>query len=279
MKFIYFINRKFIITRKFIKFLTLIFLIFLFLNVSVFESNVFNDFEFLLIENKSKLYIDEEVDYDYLLKSSCECRKNDVIKVKVTLENFQIETNKNKYNISKDEFEKSNFNCDLYNVLRRGKNQKVIGYSLYNKNLFYYKSLKKLSKLVKDFYPGWIIRVHYDSTIRKDIICEIECLKDDFGNYLDHVDFCNINELPKINNFNVTWNGSFMHGMSWRWLPIGDSFVDIFQSRDIETIIIQREVDSTNFWLSSDKQGHIMRGNLNIFYIVGKYHVLARACT
>ena len=49
----------------------------------------------------------------------------------------------------------------------------------------------------------------------------------------------------------------------WRWFPIGDSFVDVFSSRDTDSYIIQREIDSVNAWLESDKVGHIMRGSLS----------------
>jgi len=51
-----------------------------------------------------------------------------------------------------------------------------------------------------------------------------------------------------------------MNAMKWRWFPINDRFVDAFMSRDSESLIIQREVDSVNVWLQSDKVGHIMRG-------------------
>ena len=50
--------------------------------------------------------------------------------------------------------------------------------------------------------------------------------------------------------------------MKWRWLPIGDGFVEAFSSRDTDSYLLQREVDSVNVWTkSSDKLGHIMRGN------------------
>ena len=51
-----------------------------------------------------------------------------------------------------------------------------------------------------------------------------------------------------------------MHSMKWRWLPIGDSFVDIFMSRDTDSLILQREVDAVNSWLNrSTSLVHIMR--------------------
>ena len=48
--------------------------------------------------------------------------------------------------------------------------------------------------------------------------------------------------------------------MEWRWFPIGDIFVQVFSSRDSDSKIIQRELDSVDVWLKSNKSGHIMRG-------------------
>lgn len=48
--------------------------------------------------------------------------------------------------------------------------------------------------------------------------------------------------------------------MTWRWLPIGDSFVDFMASRDTDTWLIQRELDSVNVWMNSSTVFHIMRG-------------------
>jgi hypothetical protein len=60
-----------------------------------------------------------------------------------------------------------------------------------------------------------------------------------------------------------SWNATHMHSMKWRWLPINDPFVDAIMSRDADSLILQREVDSVSVWLDSDRVGHIMRGNLN----------------
>ena len=166
------------------------------------------------------------------------------------------------YSLTKEEYENSIVTCDMYNVLRRGKHQKVIGYSLYGKNKFYYDKLKNLTKQINQFYPGWIMRVYYDDSIDQSIICEIECArKSDEPNaeLIDNVDFCNVNRLRLKLNEDVEVNANYTHKMKWRWFPIGDSFVDIFSSRDSDSFILQREVDSVNVWLNSDKVGHIMR--------------------
>ena len=62
-----------------------------------------------------------------------------------------------------------------------------------------------------------------------------------------------------------TWDASYMHAMKWRWLPIGDDFVRLFCSRDLDSLIYEREVDSVNAWLRDPHQraGHIMRDNPN----------------
>ena len=134
--------------------------------------------------------------------------------------------------------------CDLYNVLRRGYGQKVVSYSLYGTNELYYKELKNLTELVRKFYPTWIIRIYYDGTINSSLVCEYECLKDSkTGEYVDIIDFCKINEIP-FGNPHRTWNAKFMHSMKWRFLPIGDPFVDMFMSRDLDSWIIDREVEA-----------------------------------
>lgn len=138
----------------------------------------------------------------------------------------------------------------------------MLSYSLYGKNRFYYDLIFELVKLAQKHYPDWIIRIHHDSSIDKSIICEVECLKNADGSLVDKVDFCFIEELPY--DTKSYWNASYMHGMSWRWLPIGDSFIDYFGSRDTDAWISQREIDSVNVWMKSDTIFHVMRGKLNI---------------
>ena len=45
------------------------------------------------------------------------------------------------------------------------------------------------------------------------------------------------------------------------FIVIGDSFVDVFSSRDTDSYVYKREADSAEVWLKSDKVGHIMRDN------------------
>ena len=209
----------------------------------------------------------------YYFSSNCDCKKNKNIGLykyenyySVKLFGDDEQSAKVLYNLTKDEFETFNTTCDLYNVLRRGISQKVLGFSLYGKKKFYYNLLEKISRDMKSMYPGWLMRVHYNDSINKSAICEVECLKGNDGVIIDNSDFCDVNDINlKLKNIEKSYNDSklnanYMHSMNWRWFPIGDSFVDIFSSRDTDSYILQREVDSVNVWLNSTKVGHIMRG-------------------
>lgn len=207
---------------------------------------------------------------DIFLKSKCFCRQNEDINLKKSNLNYTISSifyeNDNsrrlvkKYSIPREQFESSILTCNLYNSLRRGPNLKVISYSLYGKNPFYYKSIKQLVYIIKKRYPGWIIRIYHDNSIEESVICQMECLKNQNQlDYLDLVDFCNVEELPY--DLDKTWNANYMHGMTWRWLPVGDSFIDFFNSRDTDSWISSREIDSFNLWINSNTIFHVMRGN------------------
>ena len=212
-------------------------------------------------------------------RSSCDCRKDKYLVIHKYKAHSIIHTKNEQskeltylYGLTNKELADSVFTCDLYNSLRRGKSQKVISYSLYNKyNAFYYDKIKVNAQQMKKVYPEWRMRVYHDNSIDKSIICQIECQKDEKGDYLDVADFCDISNVElKVDFLNETGsksilNGDYIHAMVWRWFPLGDSFVDVFSSRDTDSFLLQREVDSVNVWLKSDKVGHIMRGNcLNI---------------
>jgi hypothetical protein len=211
----------------------------------------------------------------YEFKSTCACKRNSSVFLEETTdaENrtfYQIyslnQTTFTNYNLTEQEFQTARITCNKFSTLRRGKHQKVISFCLYGTNRFYYDKLKKLTQLVKKFYSEWTIRVYHDNSIDESIICQLECLD------TDNIDFCNINEL--VLNLNTqrmqTLDAYYVHSMKWRWFPIGDDFVDVFASRDSDSVILQREVDSVNEWMKSHKICHIMRDHPQHFtHILG----------
>jgi hypothetical protein len=202
-----------------------------------------------------------------VLKSNCKCRRNERViiekstsKVKIFLKNKT--SSSIVFNKLLDDFYGLRFGCDLFNVLRRGASQKVLAYSLYGKQVRYYTKLKEIARQAKQLFPDWHIRVYHDDSINERVKCQLECLQDN-TTLLNNVDFCNIRFIP-VSYLNTVHgqflNVEYIHAMMWRWMPLLDSFVDVFASRDTDSYLSQRELDAVNEWLeSSGKVGHIMR--------------------
>jgi hypothetical protein len=202
----------------------------------------------------------------YEFSSHCSCRNETIRIVKSNEANFtvvKIIDNKKLYlyNIDIKEFKTSRFTCGMFNILRRGKNQMVHSYSLFNKrNSFYYGKFTNISRDLKTLYPGWLMRIYHDDSIDRSVICEVECAKDNNENFFDNVDFCDVTKMPGDGlDASEEWSADYMHPMKYRWLAAGDSFVDVMTSRDSDGIMIKREVYAVKDWFDSGKYGHIMR--------------------
>lgn len=111
----------------------------------------------------------------------------------------------------------------------------------------------------KNLYPDWTIRIYHDETIDNSLICTMECATHENSELLmNNVDFCYVKNLPE--NLHEKFDASYMLPMTWRWLPIGDQFVDKFISRDSDSCISKRETAAVAEWLNSGTIFHIMRG-------------------
>jgi hypothetical protein len=160
--------------------------------------------------------------------------------------------------IDEAKLDTARFTCGLQNLLKRGQKQKVMAYSLYGLDQRYYEKLKTISRQIKYFYPDWVMRVYHDDSIDQNIACEMQCSMHD-----SNVDFCNVNQLYMSKDDYLAekpFDVGYLHGMMWRWLPFGDDFVDVFSSRDADSLITNREVDVVKVWLKSGLYGHLMRG-------------------
>jgi hypothetical protein len=218
----------------------------------------------------------------YYHKNFCKCKIDQLIEIKrvatptTNREYFNVnilnETTNEKslmYNISWLELSHFNFTCDFYKSLRRGRHQKVLSLSISNQtgavnntDRFNYENLNLLLRKIHKFYPGWIVRVYYNSSdmiIDPGLICDLEC-------GLENLDFCNINDLRVRLNENKQLNVSQVLSSSWSLLPIGESFVDLFVIADMKLIeniesIIQKWHDSKKPALSYNS---LINGFLNI---------------
>lgn len=115
-------------------------------------------------------------------------------------------------------------------------NKRVISTSLYgNKDIYNYGLLLNYN-LMKIIFPGWILRVYIDSTTNMDFIAKVK------NN--DNI------EIIKIN--------SLLGPMYYRFFPISDPNVEMFISRDLDSIITYYEKNMITEWIDSDKQLHLI---------------------
>lgn len=132
-----------------------------------------------------------------------------------------------------------------------GRGQKVISFSLFQGKAMAERFIAGILanyKKMKEFYPGWVMRIYTDV------------------NTSDLVEFLNIPDLYLCDTRNLPNLGdvSQIEKTVWRFLPIGDPTVDIFVSRDLDSLIGQRERTTVAQWENSNSTSavfHSMRDN------------------
>ena len=87
----------------------------------------------------------------------------------------------------------------------------VHGYPIKYQKFFIY--FKVLVRQVKESYPEWVIRIYHDASIKQELICEMECFKDESGLLMNTVNFCDIETLHHSWNGPETLSQFQMHGM------------------------------------------------------------------
>ncbi|CAG0889335.1 unnamed protein product [Darwinula stevensoni] len=141
----------------------------------------------------------------------------------------------------------------------RGLKQQVVSYSLYGSKsrdgrapVEFEDLVPEVCEDVKVQYPGWVMRIYTDYKPevpeQREWMCEIQCNN-------PHVDFCLVDRLPELGDVTSVQN----QGRTWRFLPGMDPLVDIFLSRDTDSLVIDRERDAVREWLESDSMVHAMR--------------------
>lgn len=149
----------------------------------------------------------------------------------------------------------------------RGMHQKVITFTLFgaaNISLFsrYDSLLRNISTTSRQMYPGWIVRIyhnfHNESETERSILNQLFNLSCQF----DHVDLCSIAELIGRIPALTPIDPALIKGLNprmLRFLVMLDPNVDIFISRDTDSVIWRREVDAVDEWLRSNYTFHLMR--------------------
>jgi len=152
----------------------------------------------------------------------------------------------------------------------RGAGQKIVTYALYgnvhNVSVFkrYFSLLRNISLTVEKDYPGWVIRLYHNikdepgpSKEAHNLLCDVYCR-------FNHLDLCSVPLLAdRIGNGTSPIDPVLLRGLNpkmFRYLVMLDPNVDIFISRDVDSIIWRREVDAVDEWLNrSNYTFHLMR--------------------
>jgi len=139
---------------------------------------------------------------------------------------------------------------------RRGRGQKVIGFTLFEdtedspkrkENREYFKGIVENLELMKKYYPGWVMRLYYDTgTLIQEKLCDLACSQ-------PLIDLCPAKAVPKLGN------ATRLYPLLWRFLPAIDPQVDLFLSRDLDSRISPREVSAVTEFLKSEAKVHVMR--------------------
>ena len=122
-------------------------------------------------------------------------------------------------------------------ISRLGK--KVVSYSLFGNSERYTDGALANAKLMSMVYPGWVMRVYYDSTVP--------------GSILDSLRNEAVVELVLVDSIQAPAK------MAWRFLPIQDETVSAFISRDVDSRLSSRERAAVAEWENSSMPFHVMR--------------------
>lgn len=128
---------------------------------------------------------------------------------------------------------------------------------------FFYNGIVPNLKKLRDIYPDWLVRIYTNVPIN-DQTCGLICQH-------DHLFWCNIERIPDLGmkfvgqsfslSLSLLFSGdlSSLNGRVWRFLPLGDQTVDIFVSRDLDSLVTVRERSAVMEWEGYNKTFHLMR--------------------
>lgn len=149
----------------------------------------------------------------------------------------------------------------------RGPHQKIVTYALFgnahNSSVFrrYYSNLRNISLTVAKQYPDYVIRIYHNVIDEPDSegyqqLCNVYCR-------YPNVDLCSVPAIAdRIGNSTTPIDPALIRGLNprmFRYLVMLDPNVDIFISRDVDSLIFPREVDAVREWLPSNYTFHLMR--------------------
>ena len=133
------------------------------------------------------------------------------------------------------------YNINLY------KKKRIISFSLWGKIRLYCIGAIKNALLAQKYFPEWICRFYYDSTVPLCII-----------NYLNSLKNTELYFISQPSG-GIKYKDSGQFGMLWRYYPILDQNVEIFLARDIDSRLSPYEYQIINNFIKSKNKIHNFR--------------------
>ncbi len=90
-------------------------------------------------------------------------------------------------------------------------------------------------------------------------MCELHC-------QFNHLDLCSVTDITGNITSLTPIDPALLRGLNgrmFRFLVMLDPNVDVFISRDTDSVILRREVDAVDEWLRSNYTFHLMRDHKN----------------
>ena len=138
----------------------------------------------------------------------------------------------------------------------RGPGQQVFSFVMYGPfRKGYYNGIQQNLNLMKELFPGYVMRVYHDRTLESDDmpkLCQLFCQE-------PLLDLCSVvHEEMKRQYGDLTRH----FGMIWRFIPMADPLVKEWHSRDLDSRLSEREKAALLDWRdNSHATYHVMRDN------------------
>lgn len=117
----------------------------------------------------------------------------------------------------------------------------VLAFSLYGDDSRYLDGALTNARLYSAIFPGWRMRVYYDTTVPGKILAS----------------------LTDADAELVNMTGSDLNPMNWRFLAASDASVDTACSRDIDSRLTFREFLAVREWQGSQYSVHVIRDHIS----------------
>lgn len=134
-------------------------------------------------------------------------------------------------------------------IYKREVMKRIIAFSLWGEITYYTTGAIKNALLAKKYFPEWICRYYYDSSVPEDIISKLASFDNTELEYIEKESGAR------------EWRKPGQFGMLWRFYVFNDDDVEIWMSRDTDSRLSPYERKYIDEFIKSDKKIHCFRDN------------------